>query len=457
MTITVENVNTQYPSDTAVGDKARTLVSERFTSAKSYGDTAKAAATSALASLGSVFASSSMPDTDISYAFQDIILESNIRDDRPEPPSSESLTPAAVAEVQVPDFPGISVPNITVPAFDVSDPISETFTYTEIAYQSDLFNVLKVALKDLVENGGTGLGATVESELWARARARQETLNERTYEEANEYFSSRGYTLPPGALAGRLTEAVTEQNRADSQLNYEISIEQGRLAYKASQMALEVSTQLEGISQELANNIASRAYQYAKDAVTVVVDVYNAKVAAYAERLRAKEAEVGIEEIRANVQIASNKHLVDKYAAEVEAYKVQVASELAIVENIAKVYSYKVMGYEADAKVAASDLDAQIKVYQGHINQAYNQTRLSLAEAELTLRSYLGALELNLEGRKATANVAAQLAASALSAVNASAAIGYSVSRGRSDSVSHSTGVTNTAGISESHNYDESA
>ena len=214
-------------------------------------------------------------------------------------------------------------------------------------------------------------------------------------------------------------------------------------------MALETSTKLEGISQGLADKIADRAYQFAKDAVTVVVDVYNAKVNAFATRLRAKESEIGIEEVRANVKIASNKHLLDKYAAEIEAYKVNVASELAIVENIAKVYSYRVMGYEADAKVAASDLDAQIKVYQGNIDQAYNETRLTLAEADMTLRSYLGALALQLGAEKAAGNIAAQLAASALSAVNASAGLSYSVGRSRADTLS------NAASISQSHTKTE--
>ena len=144
------------------------------------------------------------------------------------------------------------------------------------------------------------------------------------------------------------------------------------------------------------------------------------------------------------------------YAVEIEAYKVDVATELAIVKNIADVYLTKIHGYEADAKVADSLLNAQIKEYQGRIEQANNETNLSIEEAKMTLTAYLGALGLQEEGVKATGNIAAQLAASAMSAVNASASMGYSMSLGRNDGVQHSVGVSRSANLSEQHEFIES-
>ena len=141
------------------------------------------------------------------------------------------------------------------------------------------------------------------------------------------------------------------------------------------------------------------------------------------------------------------------YTAEVEGYKVQIAAELGIVESVAKVYGFKMAGYEAEASIAVETLKAQIEAYKGQLTQSNNETQLTLKEAELTLQSYLGALALQVEAAKGTANVSAQLAASALNSVNASASLGASISVGQTENTSHATHISNAAALGESHSY----
>lgn len=434
-----------------VNSQTQDLVSERFNLAETLANDQVASAQTYLTALSSLFASAVMPSVETEYDFQDITLESNLS--RPDAPS---MTMGSISEPQLPSLDAITVPTISIPAYTLSDPTVEIL-YDESVYSSDLNDALKTVLKDFIENGGTGLGATIEDALWARARARQEILNERTYNEAEEYFASRGYTIPPGALGGRLAEALAEQTRGDAQLNYEISIEQARLARAQSEYSLKAALALEGQDKEQFNNIANRTLDYAKAAAQVILDLFNTKVQAYLRQVEGAKVATEAEKIRVDAQAIANESSVNIYRADIEKFKAKVQKEISIVEQIARVYGFTVAGYEADAKVAASNLDAQIKVYQGNIDQANNQTALTLKEAELAIQSYLGALQLTSDSIKAGGNISAQIAAAALSAVNASASLGAHATSSYGSSSNYSHAESDAESITETHYYDETA
>lgn len=558
--------------------------------------------------------------------------------------------PVLPTSPEKPSLTTIAIPSITIPVYDVVEP-SAGLDYTEDSYSSALNNLLISVVTNTLNNGGTGLGADVEAALWERARNRTELENERLFAETEEFFAARGYEIPPGVLTGRLLETAREINRNNQQLNYEIFIEQAKLAREYLQFCITTGTTLEGQEKEMFNAKANRLLEAAKAAVQVIIQMYTAKIEAFNSRLKSVEIEANVEKIKAEIAISVNANLVtifqseievfanqlkaigfqvevdkiraevtissnanlvqiyqsdieayanllkaiameievskikadistgvnsnlialyqgdiesysnklkasalalevDKVKAEVaissnsnlvqiyqsdtevystqlkasalgievdklkadvvnannanlvgvyqsdiaafeskvkssalnvelakikaeivtsnntnlaeiykgdiEAYKTRVATELGIIESIAKVYSYKVAGYEADAKAIAVTLDAEIQKYKADIEQANNQTTLSLKEAELTLQGYLGALGLTTEGQKAIANISAQLAASALSSVNASASLGDSLSRSVGMSYAHNNMLSNSTEFSERHEYPHS-
>ena len=245
---------------------------------------------------------------------------------------------------------------------DVPDPPSFIFFYNEEVYVSDLKDALTAALKSGVQNGGTGLGADVEDALWARARARREIENERIYQEAEEYFSSRGFTLPPGALAGRLFEALQEQTRANAQLNYEITIEQARLAQENTQFMLKTALALEDVEMTYAAKRADRLFEKAK----------------YDQEGR-----------------------IELYKAHALAYEHEVKGEIAKTE-------------------------AQYKTYAVQLEHERNTLTLKIAEADANLKAAIAEYQLIQEAVKAGAQVSAQMAASALSSINTAAQLGFS-------------------------------
>ncbi len=442
-----------------VNDQAQNLVTERFGLAETVAKDQVTAAKSYLTALSSVF-SLEMPTSEISYGHQSIVLDSSLK--RPEDKTielSEKIKELRSDLVNsrtllIGELVKVTVPTITIPEYTL-DTLENDLEFAEPIYQSNLQDALKLILKDFVENGGTGLGADVEDALWERAKARQDLLNERTYNEAEEYFASRGFTIPPGALGGRLTEALAEQTRGDAQLNYEISIEQAKLARAQTEHAILAAISLEGQDKEKFTAMANRTLEAAKAAAAVVTDLYDKKLREFAIRWEAKKSEVEIEKLKVDVTIAANDNSMKIYALDVDQYKIRLQSELTVLELIAKVYGFTVAGYEADAKVAAADLDAQVKAYQGRIDQTNNQAALSLKEAEVAIQGYLGAIQITAEAAKAGGNICAQIAASALSAVNASASLGAHAASSYGSASQYSKSGTDS--LSEIHYYDETA
>jgi len=433
-------------------NEAGQLVEDKFTSAQDYASDAVTTAKFYLDTLAALFTDISPPTSDISYAFQESAIDNDLTSLRPEAPSDADLTPETITAPSRPVFSTVTVPTVTIPAYDIVEPDVD-FNYDETGYSSDLNTALIAVVKDFLAEGGTGLGAETESALWERARNRTELENERLYAETENYFAARGYEIPPGMLSGRLLEITKEINRNNQQLNYEITIEQARLAKEHSQFIISSSIQLEGQEKELFNSSANRLLDAAKAAAEVILRVYTTKVEAYVNRIKGSSLEVETEKLKADIVTQSNQNLVSVYQSDIEAYKINVTTELSIIENIAKVYGYKIAGYEADSKAMAITLDAQIQEYKAKIEQANNQTTLSLKEAELTLQGYLGSTGLTIEGQKAMANISSQLAASAMSSVNASASLSDSLSRGVSMGYSHNETLTNSARLSETHTY----
>jgi hypothetical protein len=282
--------------------------------------------------------------------------------DRPSPPSDSDL-------------------QFNEPARPVLGSMLEMPTFylpgTSIAVAKDLF-IQRV--NERLLNGSTGLDTTVEQAIWDRARSRQELVNQKLYTETETYFSSRGFNLPNGAMSGRLNEIAIEIVRNDSYLNTDILTEQAKLAQANEQFML-------------------------KEAFANVLNTENM----YAENI-----------------LRTNKNTTDVFIAKVEEYKNAIYGQVARIENVVKVYVTKIEAYKADITAASLDLDAQVKTLEANIKQSQIKMELALKEAELSLETAKIQYGLQVESLKAGSQVAAQIAASALSSFNTSASVGFS-------------------------------
>ena len=172
---------------------------------------------------------------------------------------------------------------------------------------------------------------------------------------------------------------------------------------------------------------------------------------------QAYEAEVKGYKAQADVAIATVDIEVKKIQGEVEVYKAQVdkhrsdiQAAVARGEIESKSQAGLVSLFDAEVRRYGVEVDAVVKSYLGQIEEQKARAEISIKDADVNVRAVLGQYELEAGNIQATARVAAQLAASALSAVSATAAIGFSESRGDTRSYAKRLSSSGSVGFSSS-------
>jgi len=220
-------------------------------------------------------------------------------------------------------LPTINLDGLTPSARPAS--VSATIDWTELIYNDDtIFSSLLARLISILQTGATGLDATVEAEIIARAQARQDVLDDKQEQETLEFFSSRGFTLPTGAMQAAIAELAYERARNRSDLNGKVLIEQAELAQKNSQFALSLAKELDIVLKDFTNKRNDRNLEFAKSTAANILAVFASDIQAWIEGERGK-----LENVRTQVEylkgvVESNKGLVAIFAAEGEAYNTAI-------------------------------------------------------------------------------------------------------------------------------------
>jgi hypothetical protein len=272
--------------------------------------------------------------------------------------SVEWPTAPTIKDIVIPGIPDVPYPtwdgekvviNLTPP--DIG------FAWSEPGYTSEVKEALITKIVDIITNGGTGLGEDAEDALWDRMRGRKDIINERTYREAETYFSSRGFTLPPGALSGRLLEALAEQNRADEDLNADITFKQADLAYQATQAAIASGLQFEAQAWQEWNAIVQRAFEGQKYTIESAIQIFNAKV-------------------------QYNNLLLENYKTEAAVYQSLMQGALARVEA----YKAELQGKQITAEIQKLAVDTYTAQLQG-VTLIYDiyKTRISVVQLKVEI------------------------------------------------------------------------
>lgn len=347
-----------------------------------------------------------------------------------------------------------SMPTITIPPYTISEPPATELAYDEAVYQSDIQAALKAELLLYLKDGGIGLGAEVEAALWERKRGERELSNERAYTEVEELIASKNYCMPAGALNGLLLGLLAEQTRVDTEINLGISTEQARIARDQSEHTMNMAIASEGLEREHFNNVANRVLECAKATTKVIIDLYLAKMRGYVKRLEATKISVEAKRTEAGVIATMNEAKIEAFSADVKAYEAKLLVEVGIIETSAQLFGFKIAGCTAKARLASLELDAQIKGYQNSIDQANNETALSLQESETAIRTFLKSAQIASSAISTTSGFSSQVIASALSAINISASIGDTLHQTTRSATIDTKSSRSSSSCSEIHRYD---
>jgi hypothetical protein len=255
--------------------------------------------------------------------------------------------------------PNFSVLALNIAQFDKligSAPANpaNSFAFTEIPYSSSLLTDLRAALLQWVDGKSTGLLPSVEQAIWDRGRARETATVNRKVQEVIRQGSMRGFPRPPGELFVATQEALQESQNTMSSLSRDVMIKQAELEQSNRRFSLEQATKMEEAMIAYTSQQAARVLESAKALQTFLVDIY--------------------------------QHEVSAYGVQAQVYKARVDSETT--------------AYKAQADVQVAQANVRVEM------------------ARIQLQTFVQELTLNVEVAKAGAQVTAQLAAAALSAIS---------------------------------------
>ena len=369
-----------------------------------------------------------------------------------------------VSTVVIPDKPlmrgeilPIVMGNPLKPVDDtISDP-APPFVYEESPYLSQLLIDLKARIIDIVNNGGQGLpDATFESILDIALSA-DELEFEKNYTDAESYYSAKNHFAPPGALVSRLNMIIRERYRNQQRIVGDLTNKQAELAYNQEQFIQDLAIKLEALEADDRNKVADRAYQLAKDIVTFHYTAVEQSIKLYQSKLDAYKTEWSAEEVRVNAITSGNRSLTDTLTAELKSWEVGITVELAVIEQIVKVYIAETTGYESLIKAETMKAEVMIDEYKAKIQESGQKASITVEEARLALQNATAVYNLSADSMKHLGTLSSQITSSALSAFNTSASLSAGVTYGNSWQKSQSKSCSNTGSerisVSENYNY----
>lgn len=165
-------------------------------------------------------------------------------------------------------------------------------------------------LCDTIQNGGTGIPADVENQIWERSRARELTDANRLEEEAYAEFASRGFSMPPGALVERVDRI--RQDAAD----------------KVSTHGRDVAIKQAEIHIDTIKFAVSEALKYRVAAIQAALDYWKGYLSPYDIAAKRALAEVEITTKFYNSALEYFKAEISLYGHVVNAQATQIGDEL---------------------------------------------------------------------------------------------------------------------------------
>ncbi len=318
-----------------------------------------------------------VPDINLPTApvFQALVKPSALAialpDDIPDVPVVNLPSDLVVGNQTVPNAPTVSLPSFgeALPTLDIDLP-QTTLAYVEPVYASALKTALASKLLDGIVNGGTGLGATVQTDIWNKDIERLEQQKDDDIDKAINLWSGRGFDMPAGMVAAQVQEIQKNFTNDRSQNSRTISVEEARIAKEMTQFFLSTGLSEEQINLSHANNVANRALEAEKAVVQFSIDLFNSKVSKFnlqLDRYKAKQIEVEME-------LKIQELVLSHYKAELEGVNTKLGQDAIKVDNYKAIlasHDINVKLYTAEVGAVLAQLNierAKVDIFKGEID-----------------------------------------------------------------------------------------
>ncbi len=157
---------------------------------------------------------------------------------------------AALAIPEAPEIEGFSPAEMTALYQSTADEIQamladglSTFLTTYFPLGNELA-AARAWVENAITNGGTGIAAAVEAQIWERDRSRILTDAARATSEVVSSWAAKGYPLPPGALVGQVADIDQDARNKNAAASRDVAIKQAEIEIENVKFAVDKAIQL---------------------------------------------------------------------------------------------------------------------------------------------------------------------------------------------------------------------
>lgn len=295
-------------------------------------------------------------------------------------PASPSVALPSAPTLESLSIPAFSFP--TIPTFDATSPefvgsaIPALFSWTEPSYAVEILDEAMTQVRRLFA-GGSGIPQAVEQAMYDRAASREDMEVNRNVSAANEEFSLRGFTMPPGYMSARIDMIRQEGMVKKLGLHRDLTIKIAEWQVENVRFGIQQAIAAENVFVGLFTNAAQRMFEAARFQVSSQIEIYNAQVALFNARQTAYRVAAEVFDIRVKAELSKIEVFKAQIQAEVakgelntqrvNAYKAQIEGALAVVE----VYKAQMQGASVQSDVIRSKIEAykaDVQAYAERIN-----------------------------------------------------------------------------------------
>ena len=166
-----------------------------------------------------------------------------------------------------------------------------------------------------------------------------------------------------------------------------------------------------------------KAYKIEVDAETSKVDLYSSQVGAYSSRIQAYSTEVNALTGISKIQIDQERLRLDSYLGKLQAYSETIRAETARVTSESDVYQTLVQAYGSKTDAYSKEFQGGVQVFQGALSENEAETSAQLKQAEINITKAVEENKILIESIKAGAQVSADVASAALTAISLGASM----------------------------------
>jgi hypothetical protein len=440
-------------SVSAIAQTTRNIVEERMAYVTGIAENSKSAVDSAITSLLNTVSAlnTAEPPTVDNTVLPDIPAAAFETIEIPDLPEIDfgDVPEPEYEDVIIPDMPALptvyEVDKMTL-YDEMSIPESE-LVIEDLTYVTTLSDTIETRLKEIIADGVSGLSTTVEQAIYDRAVARKTAETIAAYAETENYFAARGYSIPPGAMSGRLLEIQAQADNALTDINNDILRMQGELAFKGTWESISRIIEFEKQKRDFFALEVSNVLAKAKARADNLMARVNLMLEARKSRLT-NEAMLADDVLKRYQMIYDYlKTTLVKLQANVDVYKTKSQTYISSIDAGLKKWEGEVKKITTTIEAKSTDNKIQAMIAELGMKKAEISSKAYIEKYKSMNEKYAKLVDATVDAMKTVGGLYSQVASGALSAIHAGVSISTSGNTGISSSSSR--------GTSESTSYNE--